>query len=78
MILRIDVIIESTKCIIACQLPCGVTKCYNLHKHTVTKSHIHNMQECPLYTLPLPMDSFSKATIKCALPTNTMTHSYGP
>jgi hypothetical protein len=53
-------------------------KCYNFHKQIVNKSHIHNMQECPLYTLPLPMNSFSKATIKCALPTNTMTHIFRP
>ena len=72
-----DVIVESTKCIISCQLPFGVTKYYNLHKHTVNRSHIQIMQECPLYTLPLPLNTFSKETIKCVLPTNTMTHSCG-
>jgi hypothetical protein len=53
-----------------------VSTTYNLHKQNVNRSHIHNMQECPLYTLPLPMNSFSKAIIKCALPTNAMTYGF--
>ena len=69
---------DYTKSIIHCQLTFGVTNCYYLHKKNFKMSHIHNMQRCTWYTLPLPMNSFSNATMKCALPTNAMTHGFVP